>query len=92
MRKYEIKPHLLKILNKLSKKDKSAYEAVMGKINEIINASPNEIEHYKNLKYNLKFEKRVHIASHFVLVFSYDKSTDFISFLDYDHHDNIYGR
>jgi len=92
MRNYEIKPHLLKILNKLSKKDKVAYEAVMNKIDEIANASSDEIEHYKNLRYDLKFEKRVHIASHFVLVFSYDKANDFILFLDYDHHDNIYKR
>ena len=92
MRRYEIKPHLLKVLNKLSNKDKVAYEAVMNKIGEIVNSSPIEIEHYKNLKYNLKFEKRVHIASHFVLVFSYNKINDFISFLDYDHHDKIYGR
>ena len=92
MRNYEIKLHLLKILNKLSKKDRVAYEAVMNKVEEIIKASPIEIEHYKNLKYDLKFEKRVHIASHFVLVFSYDKTNDFISFLDYDHHDNIYRR
>ncbi len=92
MRKYEIKPHLLKILTKLSKKDKTAYEAVMNKVNEIINASPDEIDHYKNLRYDLKFEKRVHIASHFVLVFSYNRVNDYISFLDYDHHDNIYRR
>ena len=92
MRKYEIKPHLLKILNKLSRKDKAAYEAVMNKIAEIVNASPDEIEHYKNLKYDLKFEKRVHVASHFVLVFSYDGTSDSVSFLDYDHHDNIYRR
>ena len=92
MRKYEIKPHLLKILGKLSKKDKTAYEAVMKKIDEIINASPVEIEHYKNLKHNLKFEKRVHIATHFVLIFSYDRVNNVVSFLDYDHHDNAYGR
>ena len=37
----------------------------------------------------MKESKRVHIG-HFVLVFSYDKSNDFVSFEDYDHHDNIY--
>ena len=87
MREFEIKPELDKKLVKLFKKDKSSYEAVMNKIQEIVD-SPN-VEHYKNLRYDMKGSKRVHIG-HFVLVFSYDKSKDFISFEDYDHHNNIY--
>ena len=42
-----------------------------------------------DLRYNMKSSKRIHIG-HFVRVFEYDKSNDFISFEDYDHHDNIY--
>ena len=87
MRKFEIKPELFKKLVKLSKKDKKSYEAVMRKIDEVINSS--SVEHYKNLRYNMKDSKRVHMG-HFVLVFSHDSSKDFISFEDYDHHDNIY--
>ena len=87
MRKFEIKPELYKKLVKLSKKDKKSYEAVMRKIDEVVNSS--SVEHYKNLRYNMKDSKRVHLG-HFVLVFSYDPSKDFISFEDYDHHDNIY--
>jgi YafQ family addiction module toxin component len=87
MREFEIKPGLLKILSKLAKKDKKSYGSVMNKIKEVI--SSENIEHYKNLRYNMKESKRVHIG-HFVLVFSYDKSNDFIYFEDYDHHDNIY--
>ena len=87
MREFEIKPILEKKLIKLSKKDKNFYEAVMGKIQEITESA--DIEHYKNLRYDMKSSKRVHIG-HFVLVFSYDKSKDFLSFEDYDHHDNIY--
>ncbi len=87
MREFEIKPELFKKLAKLSKKDKRAYEAVMRKINEVVNSY--DVEHYKNLRYNMEDSKRVHIG-HFVLVFDYDKSRDFISFEDYDHHDNIY--
>ena len=86
---YEIKPNLQKILNKLSKKDKSLYEQVIKKIEEVINSY--DIEHYKNLRYNMKDSKRVHIG-HFVLVFSYDKKLDFLSFEYFDHHDNIYKR
>jgi len=87
MRKFEVKPHLDKILIKLNKKDKGFYEQVMKKIQEII--SSNDVEHYKNLRYNMKDSKRSQVG-HFVLVFSYDKSNDFVSFEDFDHHDNIY--
>lgn len=89
MREFEIKPDLYKKLVKLSKKDRNSYEAVMKKIDEVVN-SP-DVEHYKNLRYDMKDSKRAHIG-HFVLVFSYDKAKDLISFEDYDHHDNIYRR
>jgi len=87
MHKFEIKPELHTKLVKISKKDKTSYEAVMNKIQDII--SSEDIEHYKNLRYNMKESKRVHIG-HFVLVFCYDKSNNFLSFEDYDHYDNIY--
>jgi len=87
MHKFEIKPGLYKKLAKLSKKDKKAYESIMNKIEEISNSI--DVTHYKNLRYDMKDSKRVKIG-HFVLVFSYNKSKDFISFEDYDHHDNIY--
>ncbi len=87
MYSYEIKPNLQKILNKLFKKDKSLYEQVMNKIEEIIN-NP-DVEHYKNLRYNMKDSKRTQIG-HFVLVFQFDKSKNLISFDDFDHHDKIY--
>lgn len=89
MYSYELKPNLQKILTKLSKKDKNLYEQVLKKIDEIINTY--DVEHYKNLRYNMKDSKRVHI-SHFVLVFSFDRNTNTISFEDFDHHDNIYNK
>lgn len=87
MYSYEIRPNLQRILTKLSKKDKSTYEQVLKKIEEIINAQ--NIEHYKNLRYDLKDLKRVHVG-HFVLVFGFDKRTNVITFEDFDHHDNVY--
>jgi mRNA-degrading endonuclease RelE of RelBE toxin-antitoxin system len=87
MHEFEIKPELEKKLIKLSKKDKKAFETVMKKIDEIVNSY--EVEHYKNLRHDMKESKRVHLG-HFVLVFKYDKSMEFISFEDYDHHDKIY--
>lgn len=89
MREFDVKPELEKKLIKLSKKDKGLYESVMKKIKEVVNSG--DVEHYKNLRYNMKDSKRAHIG-HFVLVFSYEKSKDSVSFEDFDHHDNIYKR
>jgi len=83
----EIIPHLQKILNKLSKKDKSTYEQILKKIEEIITSLG--IGHYKNLRYNIKDRKRVHIG-HFVLIFKFVKEENKIIFLDFGHHDNMY--
>ncbi len=87
MYSYEIIPYLRDILNKLSKKDKQLYERILKKIEEVI-ISP-DIEHYKNLRYDMKDKKSVHIG-HFVLVFSFIKEENKIKFLNFDHHDKIY--
>jgi YafQ family addiction module toxin component len=83
----EISEKLKDIMIKLSKKDKPLYEQLLKKIEEVINCY--DIEHYKNLRYNMKESKRVHIG-HFVLVFQFDKKENKIRFDDFDHHDNIY--
>ena len=88
MHEYEISLKLKKILKKLVKKDRLRYEAALKKIDEI--CSSQDIEHYKNLAYDLKEFKRVHILSHFVLVFKFDKKAARISFEDLQHHDDIY--
>ena len=84
---YEIVPSLQKKFNKLSKKDRNLYEQVLKKIEEVINSK--EIEHCKNLRYDMKDKKRAHIG-HFVLVFRFIKIENKIIFDDFDHHDNIY--
>lgn len=89
MYSFEIKPNLQKILNKLSKKNRELYEQVLKKINEIINSG--NVEHYKNLRYNMKDSKSVHVG-HFVLVFQFDKKKNLISFDDFGHYDDIYKR
>ena len=76
-----------RILLKLSQKNKELYLQILKKIYEISN-SP-DIEHYKNLKHDLKEFKRVHIGK-FVLVFRFDKKQGLIYFADFDHHDKIY--
>ncbi len=87
MRSYKIIPSLIKSLHKLSKKNKALYEQVIKKIDEVTR-TPN-VEHYKNLRYDMKDSKHVHIGQ-FVLVFEYKKAEDKIVFKDFDHHDNIY--
>lgn len=86
-RKYKTSKHIDRVLAKLKKKDKKFYENLLNKMNEIL-TNP-DVEHYKNLKYNLKEYKRVQVGS-FVLVFKYDKQNDLVYFTDFDHHDNIY--
>jgi len=87
MHNFEIKEELDRILTKLFKKDRNLYEQVMKKIEDI--AESDDVEHFKNLKYDMKSYKRVHVG-HFVLIFSYDKSKDMITFWNFDHHDNVY--
>lgn len=87
MRDFLTEEGLKKILAKLFKKDRSTYEALMGKIKEIVNCE--KVNHYKNLRNPLQHLKRVHIGS-FVLTFKYLEAEDKVIFYDFDHHDNIY--
>jgi len=88
MREFSIEEGLKKTLKKLHKKDKDTYEAIMGKIDEIITCK--DVNHYKNLRSPLQHLKRVHIKGSFVLTFKYIESEDKVIFYDFDHHDNIY--
>lgn len=90
MYKWERSEKLKKILKKLFKKDKVRYEATLKKINEIINSK--NPDRYKNLSYDMKEFKSVHIDSHFVLIFKVDKNKKVIRFEDLQHHDHIYRR
>lgn len=87
MHNWKISEYLQEVMRKLSKKDNALYERLLKKIDEVINCE--DVEHYKNLKHNMKDSKRVQIGP-FVLVFQYDISTDTINFDDFDHHDKIY--
>lgn len=84
---YKTSKNLDRIILKLLKKDKKLFEQVLKKIEEVI--SGYEVENYKNLKYDLKEFKRVHVGS-FVLVFRYDKKENLIYFTDFEHYDKIY--
>lgn len=88
-RQYKLSKNFERILDRLQKKDKQLYENLLNKMSEVLNSA--DIEHYKNLRHNMKDKKRVHIG-HFVLVFKHDKANDFVFFDDFDHHDHMYKR
>lgn len=87
MRNFSVEETLERLLKKLFKKDKTMYDQIMGKMDEII--SCENIDHYKNLKKPLQNVKRTHVGS-FVLIFKHNKKDDRIVFYDFDHHNNIY--
>ena len=84
----DIRPELLRKLEKLSKKNKKQAEIILKKADEIVE-NPNR---YKNLRIPLNKWKRAHIDKHFVLIFSVDKKSKTVLLEDYDHHDNIYNK
>ncbi|MDD4049769.1 MAG: addiction module toxin RelE [Candidatus ainarchaeum sp.] len=77
-------------LSIIYKKDKLLYESVFKKINEIISIDEITIDFYKNLRYDLKEYKRVHVLKSFVIIFKVFKKEKFILFERVDHHDNVY--
>lgn len=87
---YDVSDELKFKIKKLIKKDKKRVEILYKKIKQIINCDEDSINHYKNLKHNLKYFKRVHIDKSFVLTFKVDINKKFILFVDFDHHDRVY--
>ena len=87
---FNLTDELKLIIEKLAKKDKKRSDIINKKIKQIINSDSASIQHYKNLKYDLKEFTGVHIDSGFVLVFKVDIPNNFVLFVDFDHHDKIY--
>ena len=90
MFKFNFSDELKLKIRKLLRKDKKRVEIIYKKVKEIINNNNKTIDRYKNLKYNLKQYKRVHINRHFVLVFKVNKQNNHILFEDFAHHDDVY--
>lgn len=87
---FNLSDELNLIIKKLVRKDKKKVEIINRKIKEIVNSDEQSIQHYKNLRHDLKDYKRVRINKSFVLVFKVDPSNNFILFTDFDHHDKVY--
>jgi len=84
---FDISPSLEKALDKLGQKDRGLAIAVRKKMEQIASCDEISIQHFKNLRHDLSYLKRVQIGS-FVLVFRI--KDDIIIFEDFDHHDRIY--
>ncbi len=80
----DLKAHL----KKLFKKNRSLYDAVLNKTEEIL----DNPKHFKPLRYDLKGLRRVHLEKSFVLVFEVDEENMTVKLLDLRHHDEIYKR
>ena len=74
-----------RILKKLRKKDLAQFEALCGKINEILE-NPQQ---FKPLRSPMQHMRRVHIGS-FVLIYDIDEGRKVVVIRRYDHHDNVY--
>ena len=90
--KYDFSDELEETLDKLFKKDRKRYEAIMKKAEEIASRDLATIEFYKNLMHGKKEYKRVHIDRSFVLLFKVFKEEKFILFDKFGHHDDVYKR
>ncbi len=87
---FDLSDNLYKTLQKLAKKDKNRVMIINKKIKEIISQDEVSIQHYKNLRYDLKNYKRVHIDKSFVLIFKVMLKEKHMLFVRFAHHDDIY--
>ena len=82
----EFSKELTRKLEKIKKKDRELFEAVLRKVKEI-ESNPSG---YKPLRYDMKGYFRVHVMKSFVLIFKIGAQSKTIIFEDLDHHDRIY--
>jgi mRNA-degrading endonuclease RelE of RelBE toxin-antitoxin system len=83
----QLSEHLRKILRILKRKDHALFITIKKKMGQIARGNETDIEHFKNLRHDLSYLKRVQIGN-FVLTFRLKGSI--IIFEDFDHHDRIY--
>lgn len=86
MYKLEVKEEADKIFKKLANKNPHQLKIIDKKIKEICQ-DPNG---YKFLRSPLHGFNRVHIDTHFVLVFTIDHGQQLITIYYFDHHDFVY--
>jgi len=83
---YIIEDKLRKKLQKLGKKNRDLLAEINKKIFEIC----KDPSRCKNLNAPKNHLKRVHVRSHFVLLFSVNEVSKTIVIEDFEHHDKVY--
>ena len=83
----DIKPTADNIFKKLAKKNKKQLLMIHKKIQEIRSTPEHE---YKHLRPPLQNFSRVHINSHFVLIFNLDHTEESVTIYYFGHHDDAY--
>ena len=83
----EIKSTADKIFKKLAKKSKKRLIIIHKKIQEI-RSKPNH--EYKHLRPPLQNFSRIHINSHFILIFNIDHTDEIVTIYYFGHHDDAY--
>ncbi|MFH1306495.1 MAG: type II toxin-antitoxin system RelE/ParE family toxin [Candidatus Micrarchaeota archaeon] len=79
-------PNFKKKMKKLCKKDRVRFERVRRKVQEVLK-NPHICKPLGNVMAGIR---SVHIDP-FVFTFSIDEKKKIVKFLDYEHHDKIYG-
>ncbi|MBI4454240.1 addiction module toxin RelE [Candidatus Woesearchaeota archaeon] len=87
MYELDIKPKVFKIFMKLGKKNQVRLSAIHKKIDEI---RSNPFHKYKFLKSPLQNFNRVHVDTHFVLIFQINHKEKKVEIFHFDHHDYAY--
>ena len=83
----EVKEEIDRIFRKLARKNPKQLEMIDKKVNEI-RSNPERI--YKFLHFPLQGFNRVHIDTHFVLIFKVNHVRKAVILYYFDHHDNAY--
>ena len=87
---FDISDEFRKTLEKISKKNPVIARDINKKIREIVSKDRQSITIYKNLRYDLKNLKRVHITGWLVMTFEVDLNKNFILFVKIAHRDDVY--
>ena len=89
---FALSDELRAVLEKAAKKNPELAKSVYKKIEQITQLNDEStIDHFKNLRHDLKDYKRVHVGS-FVLMFKIYREKRFILFDRLGHHDDAYKR
>jgi mRNA-degrading endonuclease RelE of RelBE toxin-antitoxin system len=92
MFEFDLRDDFKDALKKISKKNPVIGEAIRKKIKEIISRDKNTINQYKNLRYDFKNYKRVHITKRIIMFFNVDYENNVIYFTHLKHRDDAYKR